>query len=97
MMTQSSDSLAPLAGLLVLVPIIVLGIMMTVAALLMAFWIWMIVDCAKHESSSGNDKVVWMLIIIFTHWIGALIYFFVRRLQRKKLGGRPPPLIPPMP
>ena len=47
-----------------------------------AFWIWMLVDCAKYESSAGNDKIVWILIIALTHWIGAAIYFFVRRSAR---------------
>lgn len=46
------------------------------------FWIWMIVECATREPSQGNDKIVWIVIIVFAHWIGALIYFFVRRPQR---------------
>ncbi len=46
------------------------------------FWIWMIVDCATKESSEGNDKIVWILVILLTHFIGALIYFFARRPQR---------------
>jgi prolipoprotein diacylglyceryltransferase len=48
----------------------------------MIFWIWMIVDCATKEPNQGNDKIVWILIIVLAHWIGALIYFFVRRPQR---------------
>jgi hypothetical protein len=48
----------------------------------LVFWAWMIVDCATHEPSQGNDKIVWILIIVFTNWIGALIYYFVRRPQR---------------
>ncbi|MBI3415040.1 MAG: PLDc_N domain-containing protein [Verrucomicrobia bacterium] len=46
------------------------------------FWIWMLVDCATKESNQSNDKIVWILIIVFTHFIGALIYFFVRRSRR---------------
>jgi hypothetical protein len=46
------------------------------------FWIWMIVECATKEPSQGNDKIVWILIIVFTQLIGALIYYFVRRPQR---------------
>ena len=46
------------------------------------FWIWMLVDCAMKETSQGNDKLIWVLVILFTHWIGAAIYFFVRRPQR---------------
>jgi len=51
------------------------------------FWIWMIIDCAQKESSEGNDKIVWILIIIFTHLLGALIYFFARKLPRQNSPG----------
>jgi len=46
------------------------------------FWVWMLVDCATKESDLGNTKIVWLLIILFTHMIGALLYFFVRRPER---------------
>jgi hypothetical protein len=45
-------------------------------------WIWTVIDCATKEPSEGNDKIVWILVIVFTHWIGSLIYIFVRRPQR---------------
>ena len=47
-----------------------------------AFWIWMLIDCATKEEEEGNTKVVWILIIVFTGIIGALIYLFVRKLPR---------------
>jgi heme/copper-type cytochrome/quinol oxidase subunit 2 len=47
-----------------------------------AFWIWMIIDCATKEPSEGNDKLVWIVIIVFAHIVGALIYYFVRRPRR---------------
>ena len=46
------------------------------------FWVWMIVECATKEPNHGNDKIVWIVIIVFTHLIGALIYYFFRRPQR---------------
>jgi Phospholipase_D-nuclease N-terminal len=46
------------------------------------FWVIMIIECATKESSQGNTKLIWILIIVLTHWIGALIYYFVRRPQR---------------
>lgn len=61
--------------------IFVIGILGTL------FWIWMLIDCAIHEPSGGNDKVIWILIIIFTHFIGALIYYLVRRPVHKRLPG----------
>ena len=46
------------------------------------FWVWMVIDCATQETPEGNDKVVWILIIVLMNWLGALIYYFVRRRKR---------------
>jgi hypothetical protein len=43
------------------------------------FWVSMIVDCAIHEPSTGNGKIVWIIIIVFTYIVGAVIYYFARR------------------
>jgi len=51
-------------------------------------WVWMLVDCATKEPSEGNDKIVWILVIVFTHFIGALIYLLARRPKRIQLYGR---------
>jgi len=61
-----------------------LFVLLFVALLLGAsvFWVFMIIECATKEPAGGNEKLIWILIIIFTHWIGALIYYFVRRPQR---------------
>jgi hypothetical protein len=48
----------------------------------LAFWVWMIVDCATHEPSVGNDRLVWIIVIVFAQVIGALIYYFVRHTKR---------------
>lgn len=50
--------------------------------LLFGFWVWALVDAITNEPSEGNDKLIWVLVIIFTGFIGALIYFFLRRPQR---------------
>ena len=63
--------------ILVLFLVFVVGILGTV------FWIWMLVDCATKERGEGNDKLIWVLIILFTHIIGAALYYFVRRPKRK--------------
>lgn len=46
------------------------------------FWIWMLIDCAKNEPREGNDRILWVLIIALTHFVGALIYYFARRPER---------------
>jgi hypothetical protein len=58
------------------------------------FWLWMLVDCATNDGLHGNDKIIWVLIILFTHFIGALIYLFVAR--PKRLQAPSPPLSGPI-
>ena len=55
---------------------------------LMVLWIWTLIDCIKNESIEGNERIVWVVVIAVTHWIGALIYLIVRRPQRKTILGR---------
>jgi hypothetical protein len=71
-----------ISGLVCFLPILLL----TIASFV--FWIWMIVDCLTNEPSQGNDRIVWLLVIVLLHWIGAFLYLFVRRPQRKREIGR---------
>ena len=43
------------------------------------FWIWMLIDCATNQRLKGNDKIIWILIVLFLNWLGGLIYFLVIR------------------
>jgi hypothetical protein len=51
-------------------------------------WIWMIIDCAMNEPAEGNEKIVWILVIVFAHVLGALIYLLVRRPERIRQYGK---------
>jgi hypothetical protein len=53
-----------------------------------ALWIWALVDCATKEPDTGNTKLIWILIIALTHIIGAILYFAIRRPERKAALGR---------
>ena len=61
--------------------VLMLGVFV-LSLLAVVFWIWMLIDCATKEPSEGNEKIVWILIIVFLQAIGALIYIFVRRPTR---------------
>jgi prolipoprotein diacylglyceryltransferase len=58
-------------------------ILLLLGVVSIAFWIWMIIECATNEPSTGNDKIVWIIIIVFAQIIGALIYYFVRYRPRR--------------
>jgi TRAP-type C4-dicarboxylate transport system permease small subunit len=52
-----------------------------------ALWIAALVSCVKNESSTDNTKVIWVLVIALFHFVGALLYFLIRRPQRiRELG-----------
>ena len=72
------------AGGVMLLNLVLFLTFMVFSAGALAFWIWMLVDCLKHEPPEGNDKMIWVLVIVLTNWIGALIYFFVRRPERRR-------------
>ncbi len=47
-----------------------------------AFWLWMLIDCLKRPDNmfkfgGNNAKLIWILVIIFTGLIGAVIYYFL--------------------
>jgi hypothetical protein len=46
---------------------------------LTAFWIWMLVDCAKSISRGNTKQVGWLIVIALTYGLGALAYFFLGR------------------
>ncbi|MDP4012363.1 MAG: PLDc N-terminal domain-containing protein [Candidatus Nanoarchaeia archaeon] len=47
------------------------------------FWLWMLIDCVKRRFRKDSTKVIWILVIIFASFIGALIYFFFVKMARK--------------
>ena len=59
------------------------GAMAVVMILFLVFWIWMIVDCAKRKFRSNVEKVVWLIIVVFAHWVGALAYLIIIKLYNK--------------
>ena len=47
------------------------------------FWVWMLVNCTRNKRISDTQKITWLLVIIFTHLIGALLYFFLGRSPKQ--------------
>lgn len=56
---------------------LLLAFMGGVALFTAVFWISMVIDCARSEFKNPNDKLVWILIIILLHFVGALVYWMV--------------------
>ncbi len=58
------------------------GVLLALAV--MAFWIWMIVDAAGRNFKNKTEKIIWLLVIAFGGWVGALIYYVVIRAINKQ-------------
>lgn len=59
-----------------------LGIL--VVALFAIFWVWMLVDAVTRKSKNDAEKIVWVLVIILTHIIGAVIYYLAVKMKHTK-------------
>ena len=67
---------------LIAISIVLIGLVGTI------FWIWTIIDCAVNEPSEGNDKIIWIILIVVLHGLGGLLYCLVRRPERIRRYGR---------
>ena len=54
--------------------LVILGLVLATSV----FVIWMLID-AITSNLPPMEKLIWVLVILFLHVVGALIYFFVGR------------------
>ena len=45
------------------------------------FWLWCLVDVLRHEFK-GQNKIIWLLTLLFLNVLGALLYVLIGRSQR---------------
>lgn len=50
---------------------------------MLAFWIWMLVHAIQNKGLSDSERIAWVLVIAFLHFLGAVIYFFAGRPKGK--------------
>jgi hypothetical protein len=61
-------------------PFAVLFGLLSIAGLVL--WIWALVDCVKVPDDSmyqSGNKLIWVLILVFLNWIGAVLYVLIGR------------------
>jgi len=45
------------------------------------FWVWMLIDALVNERTT-EEKLLWFLVVFLLHFIGAIIYYVVRKSGR---------------
>ncbi len=63
-------------GILGLLMALIMG---AIAIAAFVFWIWMLIHAITNKGLRDIEKLIWVVVILFTHVIGALIYFFIGR------------------
>jgi len=66
-----------------LVSLLVIAICGLIGLALFVFWIWMLISAIQNKGLSDGEKVAWVLVVLFLHFIGAIIYFFIGHPKRK--------------
>jgi uncharacterized RDD family membrane protein YckC len=53
------------------------------------FWICMLVSAIQNKGLTEGEKIAWVLVMVFVHCLGAILYFFIGHPKRHT------PLAPP--
>jgi hypothetical protein len=59
-------------------------LLIPVALLELGLMIWALVDVLRRERVRGDNKVVWILVIVLVNIIGPIIYFLLGRNEGAK-------------
>ncbi len=50
--------------------------------IIVVFWTWMLIDCLQRKKF--DDKLVWILVLIFLNLFGAFLYYILVKRKKKK-------------
>ena len=51
------------------------------------FWLWNLLDCLTARRVTGREKIVWVIVLLGTYAVGAILYFFLVRTRRDRPTG----------
>jgi len=74
-------------------------VLLALTAYATLFWIRMLSDALSRKFENGNDKIAWVIVITFTHGLGAMLYYKMVKTKTDpgiipKTGLKSPPLNP---
>ena len=73
----------------VILVLMILAVVLPIGLAAFAFWIWMLISAIQNKGLSEGEKIAWVLVMVFVHLLGAILYFFVGHPKRHM------PLVPP--
>jgi len=82
-MAEPATTAVTMFGGIALLFILVWFFLLAVSIFGLIIWIIMLVDVVQRKFKNENDKVMWILIVVLTGIIGALIYYFIIKRPNK--------------
>lgn len=55
---------------------ILYGLVILLAFVSFVFWIIEVIDVAKRQFPDQNTKMLWLLVVVLGHGVGALVYYY---------------------
>lgn len=50
----------------------------------LGFWVYALIDCLRSDFRGPNQKLIWILLILFAQIIGTFLYLSMSRRTKKK-------------
>jgi phospholipase D-like protein len=73
-------------GIVFILGLFLLGV---IALAAFVFWIWMLIHAITNKGLTDTEKLIWVVVILFLHFLGGLIYFFVGRPKQEIINTKP--------
>jgi len=45
-------------------------------------WVWALIDAIQNPGLTSNERIIWVLVILLTSWLGAVLYFLIGRKRK---------------
>jgi hypothetical protein len=55
---------------------------LTLVVAIFVFWIWMLISAVQNKGLTEGEKIAWVLVVVFLHLLGAILYFFIGHPKR---------------
>jgi len=65
-----------IAGFFGLIFALIVGALVVAAFI---FWIWMLIHAITNKGLNDTEKIIWVIVVVFLHFLGAFLYFFLGR------------------
>ena len=59
------------------------------ALVYLGFWVYALVDCLRNDFRGPNQKLIWILLILFAQIIGTFLYLSMSRSTKVKRTFKP--------